>query len=83
MLDIIKVKYNCNTSVTTPPRNKKRHSHGDGDRQRLTVSRRYDGEWKDGLRHGYGISVEDVGSRYSGEWRDGKQHGMGILESEW
>lgn len=53
----------------------------------------YDGEWKDGKRHGKGYgfymtnsnkalgygSSDDQEHSYDGEWRDNKPHGYGIL----
>mmetsp|Transcript_21808 Transcript_21808/g.61386 ORF Transcript_21808/g.61386 Transcript_21808/m.61386 type:complete len:144 (-) Transcript_21808:94-525(-) len=37
----------------------------------------YDGEWKAGRKHGYGILEEANGRRYEGAWRDGQRHGVG------
>ena len=38
----------------------------------------YDGEWKDGKRHGEGREFDTFGSLvYTGEWRDGVRHGKG------
>jgi hypothetical protein len=52
---------------------------------------RYEGEWKDGKRHGQGTLYYKSGSRYEGEWKDGKRHGQGTFfwndgdryEGEW
>ena len=40
--------------------------------------RRYDGEYRDGKRHGHGALTLAGGHRYEGEWRDDKLHGYGI-----
>ena len=39
---------------------------------------KYDGEWKDGNKHGKGIFTWPDGEKYEGEWKDGKFHGRGI-----
>jgi len=39
----------------------------------------YEGEVKDGIRHGHGTCVRRSGKVYEGEWRDGKEHGWGML----
>lgn len=41
----------------------------------------YDGEWRDGKRHGQG-EYEDDHSFYDGEWKDDKQHGKGTYEQK-
>ena len=38
----------------------------------------YNGEWKDGKKHGMGIYTWADGSFYNGEWKEDKRHGMGI-----
>ncbi|XP_055632534.1 MORN repeat-containing protein 3-like, partial [Toxorhynchites rutilus septentrionalis] len=44
----------------------------------------YEGEWRNGLRHGYGIVYKKVESTelykkvYVGHWVDGMKHGLGI-----
>ncbi|GBM26579.1 Radial spoke head 1 [Araneus ventricosus] len=37
----------------------------------------YEGERKNGLRHGYGTYYFYTGARYSGEWKKGLKHGKG------
>ena len=37
----------------------------------------YEGEWKDGKKHGYGLYKYYDGTIYEGEWKDGKKHGEG------
>ena len=39
---------------------------------------RYEGEFKDGNRHGRGIEYFSDGSRYEGEFKDNQRHGRGI-----
>ena len=41
------------------------------------IEDRYDGEWLNGLRHGYGVSICPNGDRYEGEWRNNEEHGRG------
>lgn len=38
----------------------------------------YDGDWKDGMRHGHGLCIWQNGSKYDGEWKDDKRHGRGL-----
>lgn len=41
----------------------------------------YDGEWKNGKKHGLGtLQTEDY--KYTGEWEDDKQNGKGTLNSD-
>ena len=40
---------------------------------------RYEGEWRDGNRHGNGTFWYANGGRYEGDWRDGNRHGYGTL----
>ena len=37
--------------------------------------RRYEGDWKDGVRDGNGIDTFSNGERYDGEWKDDKKNG--------
>ena len=41
----------------------------------------YQGTWKDGKEHGYGICKED-NFTYEGEWKNGLPHGKGVLTDE-
>ena len=41
-------------------------------------SSRYDGELKDGKRHGQGTYTWPEGKKYEGEWKDGEINGQGI-----
>lgn len=38
---------------------------------------RYEGEWKDGKRHGYGVSTQASRFQYVGYWENDKKHGRG------
>ncbi len=40
---------------------------------------KYEGEFKDGKRHGQGIWIRPDGAKYKGEWVDDKPCGQGIL----
>jgi len=43
----------------------------------------YEGEWRDGLRHGQGILYDANGNmRYEGEWQHGRRHGKGTSYHE-
>ncbi|KAL8447529.1 hypothetical protein Emed_004317 [Eimeria media] len=53
--------------------------HGWGLSKRRDTGEVYEGEWKDGMRHGHGESISGTGSRYCGEWRRGLPHGAGRL----
>ena len=39
----------------------------------------YEGTWKSGLRHGFGIQMWPDGSVYEGEWNNDQAHGYGRL----
>ena len=40
----------------------------------------YDGEWLNGMRHGYGVLQYKSGNTYTGEWVDNKKCGKGLME---
>lgn len=40
-----------------------------------STGERYEGEWKDGIRHGQGRRYYADGSIYDGGWRRDKKHG--------
>nr|CCA22000.1 radial spoke head 10 family protein putative [Albugo laibachii Nc14] len=42
----------------------------------------YEGEMKEGVRHGVGTFHYENGSRYEGEWKDNVKDGLGIFVSE-
>lgn len=37
----------------------------------------YEGEWKDNVKHGYGVYVYANGDKYEGQWYNGSRHGIG------
>eukprot|EP00808_Paulinella_micropora_P031028 g75249.t1 len=37
----------------------------------------YEGQWKEGQMHGWGVFTEKDGRRYEGEWVNGRMHGTG------
>jgi hypothetical protein len=47
--------------------------------------RRYEGEYKDNNREGYGVmtypdrGMYQEGSRYVGEWKNGRRDGQGVM----
>ena len=55
------------------------------------LTRRFEGERRNGKAHGKGVTVADNGTRYEGEFRDGNLNGRGVntlasgsrLEGEW
>ena len=44
----------------------------------LSNGARYEGDWRDGKRHGKGVFTKPDGYRYEGEYRAGKAHGKGV-----
>jgi len=44
-----------------------------------TSSTTYEGEWKEGVKNGFGVLYYDNGVRYEGEYLDSKKHGKGKL----
>ncbi|OON16365.1 MORN repeat protein [Opisthorchis viverrini] len=40
-----------------------------------TLPNVYDGEWKNGVRHGFGVFHYPNGSKYAGYWKDNMKHG--------
>jgi len=46
-------------------------TYSDGDK--------YEGEWKDGQKHGQGTYTWSNGNKYVGEFKDGKKHGQGTF----
>ena len=51
---------------------------------RYTNGDEYHGDWKAGMRHGYGYMLEtsQAGSRYSGNWSNDQYHGYGIYDDK-
>ena len=43
---------------------------------------KYEGDWKDGKRHGQGTLTWTNGNMYEGEWKDNKKHGKGTTSDE-
>jgi hypothetical protein len=46
---------------------------------RLAEGDVYDGDWKDGKRHGHGVFVTLDGDIYNGGWTEGAYHGYGVF----
>jgi hypothetical protein len=44
---------------------------------------RYDGEWKDGERHGKGTCAYANGDRYTGKWVDDPWSGVGQMNKKY
>jgi hypothetical protein len=40
---------------------------------------RYEGQWLNGRRHGYGVWTRPDGTMYVGEWENDKPQGQGTL----
>lgn len=40
---------------------------------------RYEGQKKNGMRHGYGTFYYLEGGKYTGEWKDNRMNGKGTL----
>ena len=47
-----------------------------------STGRKHSGEWKNSLKHGYGIDTSPDGLNYIGGWKENKFHGHGILISK-
>lgn len=43
-----------------------------------TLVGKYTGDWKDGLKHGYGVLIYANGNKYEGDWVEGKREGRGV-----
>uniref|UniRef100_K3WS49 MORN repeat-containing protein 3 n=1 Tax=Globisporangium ultimum (strain ATCC 200006 / CBS 805.95 / DAOM BR144) TaxID=431595 RepID=K3WS49_GLOUD len=43
-----------------------------------TLVGKYTGDWKDGVKHGYGVLIYANGNKYEGEWVEGKREGKGV-----
>jgi hypothetical protein len=48
---------------------------------KFSVLHKYEGEYRDGQRHGKGIYTFPSGKKYEGEFRFGEFHGQGILKT--
>lgn len=40
---------------------------------------KYDGDWKDDVRHGKGVFEYTNGDKYDGDWADDIQHGKVLI----
>lgn len=63
-------------------RNGKRHGEGVLIEGNAPYEDRYEGEWANDMREGYGTQVFYYGERYEGEWRRNEHHGYGVLTKE-
>lgn len=52
---------------------------GYGIQKNSTTGNTYEGGWKDGRAHGYGVFYWANGDRYEGGWKEGLQHGFAEL----
>eukprot|EP01050_Picozoa_sp_SAG11_P001882 SAG11_NODE_88_length_17244_cov_17.187460_6_plen_117_part_00 len=52
--------------------------HGRGSLAMLNGDR-YEGEWMNDSKEGYGVHGYSDNSKYEGNWKDDKQHGKGTL----
>ncbi|KAF4034731.1 MORN repeat [Phytophthora infestans] len=43
-----------------------------------TLLGKYTGDWKDGMKHGYGALLYANGNKYEGEWVENKREGRGV-----
>lgn len=50
---------------------------GQGVMIRASDNELYEGHFINGLKHGYGRSIYEVGSIYVGQWKEGKEDGIG------
>lgn len=56
-----------------------RRGKKDGNGVLVQAGDRYEGEWKNDLRDGYGTQVYCFGDTYVGYWKEDKHHGEGTL----
>ena len=47
----------------------------------MTHYGKYNGDWQEDKKHGFGVSIDDKEQIYEGEWNMGLQHGKGKLTS--
>ena len=40
---------------------------------------RYKGQWKESVRHGFGVQIWPDGAKYEGYWKNNKAHGQGVF----
>jgi hypothetical protein len=52
------------------------------DVSQFPLKNRYEGEWVDGKRHGFGTYQYATGASYTGEWSENKKNGQGVYISE-
>jgi hypothetical protein len=45
------------------------------------ANNRYEGNFVNGIYHGFGTFIWEDNSMYKGNWKDGKRHGSGIYTS--
>ena len=50
--------------------------------KKFECNNKYDGEWKDGLREGFGQFSYADGGRYEGIWDKNRKHGVGKFTFE-
>ena len=62
-----------------PPREPERPAPLQRGTLRYSDGSRYEGEHRDGLRHGRGTYTWADGNRYEGEWHEDKMHGRGKM----
>lgn len=41
---------------------------------------KYEGEYKNDVKNGYGVYTYANGDVYEGQWQDGKKHGRGVYK---
>lgn len=58
-------------------RNGKRHGKGVLIEGHAPYEDRYEGDWKNDMRDGFGIQEDYIGYRYEGEWKENEHHGCG------
>lgn len=52
---------------------------GTVDAEPYFIKETYQGQWKDNMKHGYGVQTYKNGDRYEGQWLRDKRHGEGVL----
>eukprot|EP00388_Colpodella_angusta_P000364 GDKJ01001350.1.p1 GENE.GDKJ01001350.1~~GDKJ01001350.1.p1 ORF type:complete len:421 (-),score=73.17 GDKJ01001350.1:183-1412(-) len=49
------------------------------EEQPYFIRETYQGQWKENMKHGYGVQTFKNGDRYEGQWLRDKRHGEGVL----
>lgn len=54
----------------------------EGKGEKKLLRNRYEGNWKDGERHGHGVFFYANGSKYDGEWHRNLKQGFAVFTED-